>query len=57
MTADQRKIRVLLVEDHRLLADSLAALLAREPDIEVVGVADTVADAKVHGHASGSTSS
>jgi DNA-binding NarL/FixJ family response regulator len=47
MTADQRKIRVLLVEDHRLLADSLAALLAREPDIEVVGTANTVADAKV----------
>jgi len=46
MTAEQRKIRVLLVEDHRLLADSLAALLAREADIEVVGTANTVAEAK-----------
>ena len=39
-------IRVLFVEDHRLLADALSALLGREPDIEVVGVAGTVADAK-----------
>jgi DNA-binding NarL/FixJ family response regulator len=46
MTTEPRKIRVLLVEDHRLLADSLAALLAREPDIEVVGTANTVAEAK-----------
>jgi two-component system, NarL family, nitrate/nitrite response regulator NarL len=46
MTA-QRRIRVLFVEDHRLLADSLSALLGREPDIEVVGIAGTVAEAKV----------
>jgi DNA-binding NarL/FixJ family response regulator len=37
---------VLFVEDHRLLADSLSAMLAREPDIEVVGIAGTVAEAK-----------
>jgi DNA-binding NarL/FixJ family response regulator len=43
---DQRRIRVLLVEDHRLLADSLSALLRREPDIAVVGVAGSVAEAK-----------
>ncbi|HEY7132557.1 MAG TPA: response regulator transcription factor, partial [Candidatus Limnocylindrales bacterium] len=46
MTA-HRRIRVLFVEDHRLLADSLSALLGREPDIEVVGIAGTVAEAKV----------
>ncbi len=47
MTSEPRRIRVLLVEDHRLLADALSALVAREPDIEVVGVAGTVADAKL----------
>lgn len=39
-------IRVLLVDDHQLLTDSLAGLLRREEDIEVVGVAQTVAEAK-----------
>jgi DNA-binding NarL/FixJ family response regulator len=43
---DQHRIRVLFVEDHRLLADSLAALLQREPDIAVVGIAGSVAEAK-----------
>jgi DNA-binding NarL/FixJ family response regulator len=43
---DQQRIRVLFVEDHRLLADSLSALLRREPDIAVVGIAGTVAEAK-----------
>ena len=43
---DQQRIRVLFVEDHRLLADSLSALLRREPDIAVVGVAGSVAEAK-----------
>lgn len=47
MSADTKKIRVLFVEDHQLLADALSAMLAREPDIEVVGIAGTVADAKV----------
>ncbi|HKG20223.1 MAG TPA: response regulator transcription factor [Candidatus Limnocylindrales bacterium] len=46
MAAETRPIRVLFVEDHQLLADALSAMLAREPDIEVVGVAGTVADAK-----------
>jgi DNA-binding NarL/FixJ family response regulator len=46
VTADERRIRVLFVEDHRLLADSLSAMLAREPDIEVIGIAGTVAEAK-----------
>jgi DNA-binding NarL/FixJ family response regulator len=43
---DPNAIRVLFVEDHQLLADALSALLGREPDIEVVGVAGTVAQAK-----------
>lgn len=46
MTADTRPIRVLLVDDHQLLTDSLARLLAAEPDIEVVGIAGSVAEAK-----------
>jgi two-component system, NarL family, nitrate/nitrite response regulator NarL len=46
VTADQKRIRVLFVEDHQLLADALAAMLGREPDIEVVGVAKSVAEAK-----------
>src|SRR5919112_112005 len=44
--AESKPIRVLLVDDHQLLTGSLSALLAREADIEVVGVAGTVADAK-----------
>ena len=47
LTADTRPIRVLLVDDHQLLTDSLARLLAAEPDIEVVGVGGSVADAKL----------
>jgi DNA-binding NarL/FixJ family response regulator len=46
VTADSKPIRVLLVDDHQLLTGSLAQVLAREPDIEVVGVAGTVAEAK-----------
>jgi DNA-binding NarL/FixJ family response regulator len=39
-------IRVLLVDDHQLLTGALSRLLAREPDMTVVGVAATVAEAK-----------
>ena len=46
MTAEPKRIRVLLVEDHQLLGDALSALLRREPDLEIVGVAGTVADAR-----------
>ncbi len=46
MAADTKPIRVLLVDDHQLLTDSLARLLAAEPDIDVVGVAGSVAEAK-----------
>lgn len=43
---DPKPIRVLLVDDQQLLTDALAQVLAREPDIDVVGVAGTVAEAK-----------
>lgn len=46
MAAETKAIRVLLVDDHQLLTDSLARMLAAEPDIEVVGVAGSVAEAK-----------
>jgi DNA-binding NarL/FixJ family response regulator len=42
----QALTRVLLVDDHQLLTDSLARLLAAEPDIAVVGVGASVADAR-----------
>jgi two-component system, NarL family, nitrate/nitrite response regulator NarL len=47
VSAEPKRIRVLFVEDHQLLADALSAMLAREPDMEVVGIAGTVADAKI----------
>jgi DNA-binding NarL/FixJ family response regulator len=47
MSPDTKPIRVLFVEDHQLLADALSAMLGREPDIEVVGIAGTVAEAKI----------
>jgi len=43
---EPKAIRVLLVDDHHLLTGSFAAVLAREPDIEVAGVAGSVAEAK-----------
>ena len=46
MTSDPKPIRVLLVDDHQLLTGSLSHVLGQEPDIEVVGVAGTVGEAK-----------
>ncbi len=46
LSSEPKRIRVLLVEDHQLLADALSALLSREPDMEVVGIAGTVADSR-----------
>jgi DNA-binding NarL/FixJ family response regulator len=43
---DQKPIRVLLVDDHQLLTGALSRMLASETDIQVVGVAATVAEAK-----------
>jgi DNA-binding NarL/FixJ family response regulator len=37
-------IRVLLVDDHRLLRDALSAVLSRETDIEIVGEAGSGAE-------------
>jgi DNA-binding NarL/FixJ family response regulator len=44
--ADPKSIRVLLVDDHQLLTGALSKMLSQEPDISVVGVAGTVAEAK-----------
>ena len=39
-----KKINVLVVEDHRLMFEGLTSLLVEYPDLNVVGVATTVAD-------------
>lgn len=39
-----RPVTVVVCDDHAVLTQCLAATLAAEPDIEVVGVAGTVAD-------------
>ena len=36
--------RVLIVEDHRVVAEGLAALINDQPDMKVVGNVGTVAD-------------
>jgi DNA-binding NarL/FixJ family response regulator len=41
-----RPVRVLLVDDHRLILESLARVLNEEPDIDIVGTATTVSEAK-----------
>jgi two-component system, NarL family, nitrate/nitrite response regulator NarL len=38
-------VRVLIVEDHRVMAEALAALVRGEPDLEVIGPVATVRDA------------
>jgi DNA-binding NarL/FixJ family response regulator len=43
---DAKPIRVLLVDDHQLLTGALAKTMADESDIQVAGVAGTVAEAK-----------
>jgi DNA-binding NarL/FixJ family response regulator len=40
-------IRIVLVDDHRLLLDSLAAAIGAQDDLEVVGTAGTVDEAAV----------
>ena len=42
---DPGRIRVGVVDDHAVVRDGTAALLEREPDIEIVGVAATLASA------------
>jgi DNA-binding NarL/FixJ family response regulator len=46
LAAVPNPIRVLLVDDHQLLTDSLARLLSAEPDIAVVGIAGSVGEAR-----------
>jgi two-component system NarL family response regulator len=46
VNAVREPIRVLLVDDHQLLTGSLSQVLAGESDIDVVGVAGSVADAR-----------
>src|SRR4051794_11914291 len=38
------KLRVLLVDDHRVVADALARLITAESDIEVVATAGSLAE-------------
>lgn len=45
MPPDHPPVTVLLVEDHRLVAEGLAAMLNATADIRVVGTAATAADA------------
>jgi DNA-binding NarL/FixJ family response regulator len=42
--ADRRVVRVVIVEDHAMVAQALAAVLGEEDDIEVVAVEATAAD-------------
>lgn len=37
MSSDNPKIKILIVDDHRLLRDGLAALLSQADDLEIVG--------------------
>jgi two-component system, NarL family, nitrate/nitrite response regulator NarL len=47
VTAEPKQIRVLLVDDHQLLTGALSQMLALEADIDVVGIAGTVNEAKM----------
>jgi DNA-binding NarL/FixJ family response regulator len=40
----QKRIRIAVVDDHRVFAEALAARLSAEPDLEVVGTASTSAE-------------
>src|SRR5215212_6023662 len=46
MSAPTTRARVMLVEDHLSFRQSLAFLLGREPDLEVVAQASSLAEAK-----------
>jgi two-component system response regulator DevR len=41
---DQELVRVLIVEDHRVVAEGLAALINQQPDMRVVGTVGTVSE-------------
>ena len=42
--ADENPIRVMIVEDHTVVAEGLAALINNQDDMKVVGKAGTVAE-------------
>jgi DNA-binding NarL/FixJ family response regulator len=46
VAGSDRPIAVLLVDDHQLLVDALSRILGGEPDIEIAGVAHSVADVR-----------
>jgi two-component system response regulator DevR len=46
MDAKGGRIRVLICDDHHVVAQGLAMVLGAEPDIEVVGVAGSVAEVR-----------
>jgi putative two-component system response regulator len=45
----QKRIRVLVVDDHEIFVHSLVRLLGSKPELKVVGTAGTVADAVIAG--------
>jgi DNA-binding NarL/FixJ family response regulator len=45
MSSAEPRIRVLCVDDHRIVREGIALIIAREPDMEVVGLAATGEDA------------
>ena len=45
MTMQEKRIRVSVIDDHRVFAEALAGRLADEPDLEVVGTAAAPAEA------------
>jgi putative two-component system response regulator len=44
---DQRRIRILVVDDHEIFAQSLVRLLGSRPELKVVGIAGSVSEAVV----------
>lgn len=47
MPPNQPRIRVLCVDDHRIVRDGLTLIINREPDLEVVGSAASAAESVV----------
>jgi DNA-binding NarL/FixJ family response regulator len=43
---EQRVIRVAIIDDHPVVRDGTAALLAAQPGLEVVGTADGMDEAR-----------
>ena len=46
--AKDARIRILIVDDHQIVSDAVAALLNMQPDMLVVGNASSVADSATH---------